>query len=103
MRRLDMAISMLYSKSALKKIPGIDCLLNIRTLKSHLLNRTRYNEIEGSVVSNYIEKASIYDDLKDNMQPLVHWYYGHFHQSWSMNIDGCHFHMLDINQLQEIR
>lgn len=69
-RRLDMAISMLYSKSALKKIPGIDCLLNIRTLKSHLLNRTRYNEIEGSVVSNYIEKASIYDDLKRAKEQL---------------------------------
>ena len=69
-RRLDMAISMLYSKSALKKIPGIDCLLNIRTLKSHLLNRTRYNEIEGSVVSNYIEKASIYDDLKKAKEQL---------------------------------
>ena len=69
-RRLDMAISMLYSKSALKKIPGIDCLLNIRTLKSHLLNRTRYNEIEGRVVSNYIEKASIYDDLKKAKEQL---------------------------------
>ena len=69
-RRLDMAISMLYSKSTLKKIPGIDCLLNIRTLKSHLLNRTRYNEIEGSVVSNYIEKASIYDDLKKAKEQL---------------------------------
>lgn len=69
-RRLDMAISMLYSKSALKKIPGIDCLLNIRTLKSHLLNRTRYNEIEGSVVSHYIEKASIYDDLKKAKEQL---------------------------------
>lgn len=69
-RRLDMAISMLYSKSALKKIPGIDCLLNIRTLKSHLLNRTRYSEIEGRVVSHYIEKASIYDDLKKAKEQL---------------------------------
>ena len=47
--------------------------------------------------------TSIYNDLKDNMQPLTHWYYGHFHKSWFSNIDGCHFHMLDINQLQEIR
>ena len=47
--------------------------------------------------------TSIYNDLKENMQPLTHWYYGHFHQSWYSNIDGCHFHMLDINQLQEIR
>lgn len=69
-RRLDMAISMLYSKSALKKIPGINGVLDIRVLKNHLFRNVRHSEIEGNVVAHYIEKASIYADLKKAKEQL---------------------------------
>ncbi len=30
----------------------------------------------------------IYDLLTMNKQPVNHWYYGHFHQSWNSSIGG---------------
>ena len=37
---------------------------------------------------------------KNNIQA---WYYGHFHDSNSLDIDGTKFQMLDINELLEFR
>lgn len=45
----------------------------------------------------------IHTYLKQNGQPLSHWFYGHFHQSWHSDIDGCLFNMLDIMELMELR
>ena len=44
---------------------------------------------------------AIYMKLKD--QPITHWCYGHFHQSWHSSIEGTLFKMLDIMELYEIR
>ena len=45
----------------------------------------------------------IYQCLKDQGHPLVKWFYGHFHQSWSSFIGGTHFNMLDIMEFKEVR
>ncbi len=45
----------------------------------------------------------ILDKLKQAGMPLAHWFYGHFHQSWHSNIEGCSFNMLDIMELRELR
>ena len=44
---------------------------------------------------------AIYTKLKG--QPITHWCYGHFHQSWHSSIEGTLFKMLDIMELYEIR
>ena len=41
--------------------------------------------------------------LKSAGHPISRWYYGHFHQSWSSEIDGILFSMLDIMEFKEIR
>lgn len=69
-RRLDMAISMLYSKSALKKIPGVNGILNINTLKDQLLRTHRHDKVEGAVVNSLVEKSSVYSDLKKAKEQL---------------------------------
>lgn len=45
----------------------------------------------------------IYDLLTMNKQPVNHWYYGHFHQSWNSSIGGILFSMLDILEFKELR
>ena len=45
----------------------------------------------------------IFTHLKSAGHPVSHWYYGHFHQSWSSEIDGILFSMLDIMEFKEIR
>lgn len=69
-RRIDMAVSMLYSKSALKKIPGISKILDVETLRDQLLRTVRHDKVDGEIVNVYIEKASIYADLKKAREQL---------------------------------
>lgn len=45
----------------------------------------------------------ILEHLKSQNHPLSHWFYGHFHQSWSSSIDGVLFSMLDIMEFKELR
>ena len=45
----------------------------------------------------------IFDSLQKAGQPLTHWYYGHFHQSWSSTIYGVLFSMLDIMEFKEVQ
>lgn len=45
----------------------------------------------------------IYSFLTTNNQPVNHWYYGHFHQSWNSSIGGILFSMLDILEFKELR
>ena len=40
--------------------------------------------------------------LKQNGHPLSHWFYGHFHHSWTSRIDGILFSMLDIMEFKEL-
>ena len=63
-RRLDMAISTLYSKLVIKKIPEIKKILDIGVLKDQLLRNHRHDRTEGVVVNSLIEKASVYNDMK---------------------------------------
>ena len=44
----------------------------------------------------------IFDTLFEAGQPLVHWFYGHFHQSWNASIYGVLFSMLDIMEFKEV-
>lgn len=44
----------------------------------------------------------IFIKLKEDEQPVKRWYYGHFHQSWSAQLEGVFFSMLDIEELKEI-
>ena len=55
------------------------------------------------VISERDVMDQIYEDLKENVQPINHWYYGHFHDSWRSNIMNTVFCMLDINELSELK
>lgn len=45
----------------------------------------------------------IYNHLKTAGHPITHWYYGHFHRSWTSEIEGVLFSMLDIEEFKELR
>ena len=45
----------------------------------------------------------IFESLLEAGHPITHWYYGHFHQSWSATINGILFSMLDIMEFKELR
>lgn len=40
--------------------------------------------------------------LQADHQPVTHWYYGHFHQSWHSAIDGILYRMLDIMEFSMV-
>lgn len=44
----------------------------------------------------------IYYELIKYKHPLEHWYYGHFHESATTNIDNIIFKMLDIEEMCEL-
>ena len=44
----------------------------------------------------------IFESLLKAGHPITHWYYGHFHQSWSSTIHGILFSMLDIMEFKEM-
>ena len=44
----------------------------------------------------------IYYELIKYIHPLEHWYYGHFHESASTNIDNIIFKMLDVEEMCEL-
>lgn len=44
----------------------------------------------------------LFEHLKTAGHPLLHWYYGHFHQSWNAEVNGVLFSMLDIMEFKEI-
>ena len=45
----------------------------------------------------------IFHHLKSDGHPVSHWYYGHFHRSWTSEIEGVLFSMLDIMEFKEVR
>ncbi len=45
---------------------------------------------------------ALYDWLKAHNQPLIGWYYGHFHDSAMTDYEGVLFCLLNINELKEI-
>lgn len=42
--------------------------------------------------------SSVLDFLKKNGSNVLHWYYGHFHEHNTENIDGITFHLLDMGR-----
>lgn len=44
----------------------------------------------------------LHSKLKSSGHPLSHWFYGHFHQNWTAEIEGVKFSMLDIMELKEL-
>ena len=46
---------------------------------------------------------SLLSHLYHDGHPLRHWYFGHFHNSWSAAIDGVNFTLLDIMEMKELR
>lgn len=44
----------------------------------------------------------LFEALKEKGHPVWLWYYGHFHQSWSGNVKGTDFTILDIEEFKEI-
>lgn len=46
---------------------------------------------------------AIQEKMKTTHQPISHWFYGHFHQSWHSSIEGVLFKMLDIMELTHCR
>ena len=48
-------------------------------------------------------KDQIFYHLKSKGHPISHWYYGHFHRSWTMEREGVLFSMLDIMEFKEVR
>ena len=45
----------------------------------------------------------IFNHLKSDAHPVSHWYYGHFHRSWTSEIEGVLFSMLNIMEFKEVR
>ena len=35
------------------------------------------------------------------LEPLPRWFYGHFHQTWHLKIEGVRYNMIDIMELRE--
>ena len=46
---------------------------------------------------------ALYDRLRHDAHPLLHWLYAHFHQSWHIEMDGVMFSMLDVMEFREVR
>ena len=44
----------------------------------------------------------IFDSLFEAGQPITHWLYGHFHQSWGSTIRGVSFSMLGIMEFKDV-
>ena len=46
------------------------------------------------------------DDIESHLRahghPLQNWFYGHFHASWTKNMDGTTFNMLDVMELKKV-
>ena len=51
------------------------------------------------------QERSVIDDIYNALknQPVTHWCYGHFHQSWHSTIEGIFFKMFDIMELYKIK
>lgn len=45
----------------------------------------------------------IYSYLKEHDHPLIHWFYGHFHESWHQEIDSIKYNMQDCLELRELK
>ncbi|MBP5637237.1 MAG: serine/threonine protein phosphatase, partial [Bacteroidales bacterium] len=68
---------------------------------------TEWAELDPDIPVDCAREREIMDQivthLKSAEHPVSHWYYGHFHQSWSSEIDDILFSMLDILEFKEIR
>ena len=47
--------------------------------------------------------TKIFHCIKNYGHPLEKWFYGHFHQSWTVFLHGTLYSMLDIMEFKELR
>jgi UDP-2,3-diacylglucosamine pyrophosphatase LpxH len=69
----------------------------------------QFNEIvygwareDAYLIEDLNEERSLMDEIFKICQPSFH-VYGHFHSSWSEEINGCRHRLLDINEIYEYR
>jgi hypothetical protein len=53
-----------------------------------------------SLISELAKERAIMDDIFNICKPTLH-FYGHFHESWSEDINGCKHKLLGIDELWE--
>ena len=62
---------------------------------------------DSSLLKDCTQERRTMDMVKAFLENQGHhpqdWFYGHFHQSWTGNIDDTQFHMLDIMEFKELR
>ena len=73
------------------------------TLKNGLVDwYERDSHLKDDCEKERLVMDKLFSRLKSNAHPLSHWFYGHFHQSGTAEIDGVRFSMLDIMELKEL-
>ena len=79
----------------------------LKLLKKKLLFTSEWAKRDSTILTDCDNERKtmnqIFEYLKANNHPLSHWFYGHFHQSWSSCIDCVLFSMLDIMEFKELR
>lgn len=61
---------------------------------------------DDTLLSDMKKERAVMDNLHEALlaqgHPLIHWFYGHFHQSRNANIGGILFAMLDIMEFRQL-
>jgi hypothetical protein len=58
--------------------------------------------VDGSLLNDLTSERAVMDEIFKLCRPLYH-VYGHFHTSWTEEINGCKHNLLDINEIREYR
>ena len=89
------------------KCQKVDILVT-HTAPSHCFPQ-QFNEMvygwakeDDSLLSELTAERSAMDELFKLCKPSYH-VYGHFHSSWTEEINGCKHNLLDINEIKEYR
>ena len=100
-----------YNEEILKEI--IKSGLNIDVICSHSVPENAYpilsnqnsilmfdsdSNLKFDIKRERENLSSVLDFLKKNGSNVLHWYYGHFHEHNTENIDGMTFHLLDMGR-----
>ena len=100
-----------YNEEILKEI--IKSGLNIDVICSHSVPENAYpilsnqnsilmfdsdSNLKFDIKRERENLSSVLDFLKKNGSNVLHWYYGHFHEHNTENIDGITFHLLDMGR-----
>lgn len=61
-----------------------------------------WSKDDKTLIDDLLKERDIMEKLFDICKPSIHCY-GHFHNSWSEEIDGCLHKLLDIGEVWELR